>query len=360
MRAAMVVSLLAGAVAFASWGAGDKTSSGGSAIVENPAKLGHKLRTQELLAAFEAHWPERGFQEAKERARTAARILLDLPEHEPVELEPVELDDTSNLEPDGTIPQPPLFFRAGPEVDIVYYQEFDDLRVTNSVLQDDVTGDADVPDKDEYVAHRARRAFEECFDRLAKAGLIDGKHFDLNKTRVSHTQFAAAPQGMDGHVLTTEFVFSLLRKINGIDFANAGLKVAVHRTGRIAFIRLGGATVASTMEHGPFEVPTGSGFLFPRKVSARSVRERFAHDFPEAQVHYDVIKYILPDDQRRAIIEPRHVFAFSRVSNVDGLDVITRREFVGYSLREPGTPPKDFSEPPKPEAQGDPDKGLVE
>jgi hypothetical protein len=356
MKAATVVlGLLAGTFAF-SCEAGDITSPVGAAAVEFRAELGHELRTQKLLAAFEAHWPKRDLQDAKERAQKVTKILLDLPEDESLKLEPLEDDETSTL-----------LLRAGPEISIVYYLDFDDLRVTNPLLQDDVTSDAAI--SDEYAADRAFREFERCFDRLVKAELIDRRSFDLNKTRTSRTEFGAVPQGITlqgttrnvlkerkrGSVLTTEFVFSLLRQLNGIDFANAGLKVAIHRTGRIASIRLGGATVAS-IERGGFEVPTGGGFLFPRMVSDLSIRQRFTDGFPEAQVHYDRVEYILPDDQRAALIEPRHVFAFSRISNIDGRDVIARREFVGYSLRQPDTPPEDFSEPPKPEAQGDPNK----
>ena len=161
------------------------------------------------------------------------------------------------------------------------------------------------------------------------------------------------PLGESPKVRNVAYVFTMLRQLNGIDFLNAGLKVTVHRSGLVSAIRVGGAEVESK-ENGTAAIPQGSGFVFARTVESEAVRSRFNAEFPGARVDWDEVRYALPELERRALIEPRRIFSFSQATrDPSGKEIISRRKYLAYSLRNEAEPPTDLSDPAMPDAVGD-------
>jgi hypothetical protein len=83
------------------------------------------------------------------------------------------------------------------------------------------------------------------------------------------------------------------------------------------------------------------------------VKARFAKQHPFAKVDWSGLRYILPDDaQGPTLIDPLYVVTFS---NHQGR-VVSRRQYVGYSLRNPNAAPVPvvLSSAPNPNDTGDP------
>ncbi|MGI9296023.1 MAG: hypothetical protein ACR2PS_18725 [Pseudomonadales bacterium] len=116
---------------------------------------------------------------------------------------------------------------------------------------------------------------------------------------------------------------------NGIEAANAGVRLSVHASGRVAGVRLGGVSVKSAMADG-FEAPTGQGKVLTRKVATGEIAQRF-------------FKYVMPEDTSKAVVEPLHVYSYSEIYEVEGDLVPSRREVVGYSITDPKALVVDFT-----------------
>jgi len=143
-----------------------------------------------------------------------------------------------------------------------------------------------------------------------------------------------------------------LRKINGIEFANNGIKIGVHRNGSVAFIRFGGAIVSSTRSGG-IETPSGKGFQFERLLSTEQIDVAFSSEAPTSKVHWKKFMYALPDDVTSGVLEPMEIFAHSVQSSSQGETSMSRRLHWGYRVGATGGR-VDLSPRPEPSATGDP------
>lgn len=141
------------------------------------------------------------------------------------------------------------------------------------------------------------------------------------------------------------------RVINGIEVANAGVRIAVHASGRVSGVRIGHVDVASRRSGNTEEPAAGKGKWMERKVSIRDLDARFEREMAQQKgrpkVAWAKVMYVLPDDQRTAIVEPLYLVSYSlHVPTDDGV-AISRRKTIGYSLTDPSAPPIDFTPPAK-------------
>lgn len=311
------------------------------------------------LGAFQVQWSKPSSSELATRAQRVSEIVMDssLGSSEFVRGVPERLQ--SNIR-----------FQPTPDLDVAYYVGADDLRVSNSALLDDISSPKDVGEAG------ARAIFEQTFDKLVSAGLVERHDYDLSQAEPSKTITTSGSSISSAEVeVVNSYDFLLRRSINGIPFMNAGLRVNVHRGGQIAGIRLGGAMPLSIRPTAGVsspglthvqgvgsgaagaalaEIPTGDGFIFDGRVDAVSHQKRFKMEFSRARADRNGVYYMLPmsavaDAKSSPVVEPMYIFSYS---NLYG-DVASRRRYVGYSLRDPAAPPVDLSERADPDAQGD-------
>jgi hypothetical protein len=328
-----------------------------------PAIAGEKQE----FGAFEMRWVKPTSKEVASRLTTTVEIVMNrsassdlvkskVPDELPTDLG-FKLEDMEG--------------QAGTEsLHVRYYRDADDLRVNNTSLQDDIESKTDVGET------VARVLFEEAFQRLADGGAIDARDYQPGKAELSRTVTSwgstIASENM-GEVVNS-YDFLARRSINGIPFVNQGVQISIHRSGRVARVRLGGARPVSfraeevgkgapgsvqTQANGTAsgssldEVPGGSGFVFVGQVDSGHYKRRFQNEFAGGQADRSGVMYMLPLSSKAgaaaSVVEPMFVFSFSTLVG----DIASRRQYIGYSLRDKDAKPVDLSERADPNATGD-------
>jgi hypothetical protein len=153
------------------------------------------------------------------------------------------------------------------------------------------------------------------------------------------------------------------------------VQIGIHRSGRVARVRFGGAhplslrtddkrtrqpgLVESQATSGGLdgsslrELPAGEGFVFAAKVDSSRYKQRFLREFPRGFADRSGVMYMLPMSTKAGaaagVVEPLFVFSYSERFGEDA----SRRQYVGFSLRDDSAKPVDLSEAPNPQATGD-------
>ena len=182
--------------------------SSGVPVSEN----GNALQTRQLMYAFRATWPTRDTTQTALRAHRIAEIASG-----------ASLSANSFMDAIRSASRTHRTFAPLPGLRVAYSAEQDDLRVdVSSVSGDDSPG----PD----VGKQAARAkFDETVRVLARDGLINDADYDLTNLDVGYRKAGSAPAGETAVSYVTSYIFTALRQVNGIPFANAGVRVGVHR-----------------------------------------------------------------------------------------------------------------------------------
>jgi hypothetical protein len=126
----------------------------------------------------------------------------------------------------------------------------------NGVVADDVTSDVDVG------AERARVIFDDAMKALASRKLAEYQGVDFGKIRVQRMMQAEMPPGGKAVPRVKEYFFEAPRAVAGVEVFGASVTIAVHRSGRIASIRMLGPEVS------------GSSETFKRVIPAAALIER--------------------------------------------------------------------------------------
>lgn len=294
------------------------------------------------LGVFEAQWPQRSAAEVAERLRQVTNALLGRSD-----VAATEFADVAAAHDQQKTRWSERHQVGTAALHIEYYPQFDDLRVEN----DDVNGDMN-PSKD--VGEAASRAtLAKTVAALASAGLLQPEHFDVGHAELGYTKHMEAAANETPVQKIAQYRYTVRRQINGIDFAQAGLRVVVHADGRVASIRLGGATVASTLKNG-VETPTGKGHMITRQVSEDALVARHASEERNSRGTKHRLMYVFPPGSSGGLIEPRHVVYFARASGPEAGAVLSRAQYLGYSITDPTAPALLLSDPPAPQSPSDP------
>jgi hypothetical protein len=198
----------------------------------------------------------------------------------------------------------------------------------------------------ELSEQKAQGIAHAAFGALAAAGLVNARNLADLGPEVALTKVGIAAPGEMAKEYVTEYAFTWLQHLNGIPFANAGVRIVVDRTGALARVRLGEVLVASRpVSNG--DLPAGAGYEFSVQVDDAQIEARFAAERPSARTVLSRIMYIVPDGVASAVIEPLHVFSFSVTSDnpADTLPALSRRTTLGYSIRDPTAKPHEFATP---------------
>jgi hypothetical protein len=315
--------------------------------------------TETSYASFETYWQTRSVAERAERAHAVAEILADrslptAPFLKAAEKHSGEAGAWVSMDLEN--------------INVTYYPEQDDLRVSNPELRKETEQDAT---DQELKPEVAREVFLSTVGSLVDRRLIDARHYDTTKVKAATTVFSVGEVGVSQPVkeVVTEHNFTLMRQVNGIDFANAGVKVAVRRTGEVVEIRIGGAGIKSQFRpvsettkglrlravtsgeasSDLVETPTGAGQIFGGTLDATKALNDFARRVPQGKVEWSKLMYMLPMGKlaQAGVLEPRYVVSYAVVHG----DAVSRRKYIGYSLRDASA--TDLSEISDPGAAGD-------
>jgi hypothetical protein len=209
-----------------------------------------------------------------------------------------------------------------PELHVRYDYDSDTLVVTNRTLEFRVPSVETDPPAEESAA---RVVFARVVAELQQVGLISEEEYDLKHVRVGWTDYvAAARSDQEPEPRILNFRFNAQRMIGDLPFRDGHLRVAVHRSGRVASVKLRRASV---------RLATGSPVS--TTVSLANCEARFRGTHPNAFVYFTEVAYALPDPGVHGVAEPKCVISFSEVTpQPKGEPVVARRQQARYGLAD--------------------------
>ena len=224
------------------------------------------------------------------------------------------------------------FIDEAPQLKVKLSPQYDEIRVVNRDLVDKVS-------ENEIGENKAIAIARDYLGKLAESGLVDRGLYNLDDLQVGYGQIGEG--SMDGktkieHI--TEYRVTFRPNFKGIQFANAGVRIAVNRSGKLSGLRLGGVSLAQ------WDRKTTD-----LRVSPNEIEELFQKTIPEgveAVVVWSRPMYVMPENEQKAQVEPLQVFSYVLKTRVNDQEIVSRRKTVGFSFTKPGNF-VDFSAPVK-------------
>lgn len=246
------------------------------------------------LSSYNMYWKKRSAQSIVKRIEALAEIFMQ------------KKSQSAQVSPYGRTQRP---FADMPELVVKNVPDYDEIRMMNTaVLSQRDVGNPDMGE----VAAKAK--MQQVFNELVQASLIDAKGYDLASAGVGYLRELLGDQKVVVYRRVNTYGFKLMRNVNGIPVANAGLLIGIHaRTGALTYLRIGGVTIDSQW-NGTKELPAGGGATIARQVSTAALKSRFSADvsYCPRTVLSERLMYIMPNGVQSAVVEPRYVIRFSR------------------------------------------------
>lgn len=245
-----------------------------------------KSQAVERFASFEMTWPKQKVEAVATRARAAAEAMTGQEMRRTAIVVPIKsASDTRRMQ--VTVP-------GAPALEILYLPDYDELRIGDTELAVSTAPVGEMP-QDE-----ALKLAKRVFDALAHSKLVNPRYYAWDSADVASTWVDGG--SLDGKTVERkriEYRIALRPLINGIELANAGVRIAIHTSGRMSGLRLGGVAVLLRTV-GDVEEPIGKGRWLSRQLE-------------------------FPSDS--------------------GKTVVSRRRTVGFSLVNPKALPVDLTPP---------------
>jgi hypothetical protein len=203
-----------------------------------------------------------------------------------------------------------------PNVSVGYHGWNDAVFAINEAVTHDHTSETDVG------VETAALEFRRVVGELVQARLVDSNGLDVATPRRSRVvQGSAYSYGPQRSERTKEYGFYASQTVNGVEIANAGVRVMVHRSGKVASIQVEGPIVEALDLDGT-SVPSrsartaaqtavtpgctvGDGYWVTRKVTEAELDARVHADNPGAKITPMGTIYYLSIGQTSAVVEPR-------------------------------------------------------
>jgi hypothetical protein len=300
------------------------------------AMAGESAAQQGRLASFEMAWPTLKPEVVATQAQAAAEAVTGQQVRRPAVAAP-GASKSSSGRLRLTVPE-------APELSIVYLPDVAELRIV-----DRERATITAPER-EIAQDEAVKLAKAAFDQLAERKVIDARHYNWDKPDVGSTWAVSGARGSASlERKRIEYRITVRRTINGIELANAGVRIGVHVGGRVSAIRFGGVRVTSRIS-GNVEGPTGSGRWLDRKVENDALQARFEREVVppnvKAKVAWSRVMYVMPENRRNAVVQPMYVVSYSLEAPADDGEVaISRRKTVGLSLVDANARPVDLTPP---------------
>jgi len=211
-----------------------------------------------------------------------------------------------------------------------------DLLVVNGAVADDTTSTGDIGPV------RARAVFEETLKVLVSRQLVDPDGLAIVKVRTGRMMQAETRRGGDTIKSVKEYFFEVPRVIGGVEVFGASVTVSVHRSGRVASIRVVGPLVSASNDS------------FKRVLSAASLSERARRENPSAEVTPMGLRYAWKAERADAavLLRPRETFRVVPVTTVEERTTHGRTYYVFYAVDNERESPIVWPRP-NPNATGD-------
>ena len=298
----------------------------------------HDALVGERFPSFEMAWKSANPETVAARARAAAEVMTGQRLKRRASVVPLKSFD-------GVSRRMQVNVRDAPGLNIVYMQEYDELRIVDTELA------ASTEPKSEISQEEALKVAKNVLVELARGKLVDPRHFNWDKVDIASTWIGRGSRDSKAvEKRRVEYRITLRRELNGIELANAGVRIAVHASGRLSGLRLGGVSVASKAGPSGLEEPTGKGRWLRRGAATGDLAARFEREVvPEKakpKVAWSRVMYVMPETKRTAVVEPLYVVSYSlEFPSDEGNTAISRRKTVGFSLVDPKAAPIDLTPP---------------
>jgi hypothetical protein len=227
-----------------------------------------------------------------------------------------------------------------PNLLVRYDAKHDEIRVLDLVLDSVREPSGDIGEDG------ARARAHQVLDDLVRRHLVDGRLYRNSAVDVGYKRVGAGTKA--GTVTLdriAEYRVTLRSRLDGIEVANAGVRVGVLATGEIVSVRFGGMTPKIAAHDGTLQ-PTGVGGSRETRVGAQVLLQRFQVDVPsdaEAEIASSRLMYIMPEDMKAAVVEPAFVVSYTERRTVEGESVRSRRKTLVYSILDPRAAPVDLA-----------------
>jgi len=304
-----------------------------AAVTIPPLATAREPQVGEKMAAVELYWATREPEDVARRAHALAELVAG---------RTLEAKSIAKMLQQRGRPGRWMSVGQGTELKLKYVPEFDELRVINRAL-------ADLEDAGDIGEKRAIELADQYLQALAGRNLIDVNALNMNNVQVGYAKVGAGVKDESfKSEQITEYRITLRHEINGVQLANAGMRLAIHASGKLAGIRLGGVSARGIFDGATF-VPGGEGHFVERRVSDKDTEVRFRESIPkeaEVDVAWARMMYVMPDDTEALVVEPMRVYSYTlQFSTEKGERVSSRRKIVGYSLTEAKASAFDFTAP---------------
>lgn len=231
------------------------------------------------------------------------------------------------------------FQEDNPRILVKILPDYDEVRIIDLTLADRIDGD-DIGEKAAVI--RATGVLRQ----LHEQKLLDGRQYDLERYQVGYHLLGEG--SLDGRIKrqhTAEYRVTFLAQVDGIPLANAGVRVAVHRSGQLSGLRFGGVSVSDK-----------KGETASVAVSKADVHKHFKASIPDglhSKVAWEKVMYVMPEGMREAAVMPAYTISYSLVGEgVDGSEVVSRRKTVGISLADQKASLVDYLPPAREHESG--------
>lgn len=306
-----------------------------AAVVQMPAAA-QEPAVGERVAAFEMVRVQRAPEEAARRIEALAEVLTGR------DLRAEGITTALAGEDAGSSRWATPFAGDAPSLRLRFLPEHDEIRLLDEAL-------LATPASEDAGPAGAIDAARKFLDQIAQRGLIEAAEYDVRNADIATGRIGGGSMdGRERFERVSEYRVTLRREINGIEVANAGIRLSVHPSGRVAGVRMGGVAIRSERA-GALETPVGAGHTGIRRVSNAEIARRFEATVPKnakAEVAWSKLLYAVPDDAKQAVIEPLVVYSYSlSVPTGEGDTVVSRRKIVGFSVTDPAAEPIDFTAP---------------
>ncbi len=232
---------------------------------------------------------------------------------------------------------------AAPQILARYDADFDEIRLINEEI-DVIREPLGRISVDEAVARADKVIVALSEQAIVDRDLYRNAAVQVGYRRVGSGKREAQPDR--GEIL--EYRITYRPRIEGVELANAGVRVGVMADGQIGSMRFGGVTPLIKFTGEKVE-PEEDGKRLPVEIDPNRLTVRFYRGLNanvSPQIAWSRVMYAMPDGERSALLEPMLVISFSEGTTTDnGQRVSSRRRILGFSLVDAKAKPFDFTAP---------------
>ena len=294
------------------------------------------LKEGVMIAAFEMGWEEAPKQDVLRRIAAAASIMLGAQVDQPTAMKslgeaivPTRSASWSRLE-------------IAPQLMIRYDAAHDEVRLINEEL--DVATDlgSDIGE------NAAREAAEKFLDQLTSAGVLDKRLYAQAVLQLGYKRIGSgARDGKARLDRIAEYRFTFRPRLEGVEIANAGIRMGVLASGNLASLRFGGVTPKGEWIGDKLR-PSGKGGYREARIDANAILSRlYGTVAKEASVDiaWSRLMYVVTEERKQDVVEPMFVVSLTERRLVDGQWISSRRKTLAFSVTDPRAPPIDLDAP---------------